>query len=115
MNYGLGDDSSDTITLSPDWRTGSAFQSFDPSTAILNVLPACSSITVPAGFVGPIQCDPTEGPVQYPASSNSPAAATSTCSLFGTAIPLPCWGIYTVGGLLVLGIVLSMSGGKRRR
>jgi hypothetical protein len=37
-------------------------------------LPPCGSISVPIGFVGPVQCDPTFGGPVYTASSSQIAA-----------------------------------------
>lgn len=33
-------------------------------------LPLCSSITTPPGWVGPVNCDPSQGPPYYPASQS---------------------------------------------
>lgn len=36
----------------------------------LGDLPLCSSLTMPPGFVGPVDCDNSQGPVNYPASQS---------------------------------------------
>jgi hypothetical protein len=39
-----------------------------------DTLPPCSSITVAPGFVGPVNCDPSSGGVNYPASQSQVAS-----------------------------------------
>lgn len=39
-----------------------------------DTLPPCSSVVVPPGFVGPINCDPTAGAVNYGASQSQVAS-----------------------------------------
>lgn len=100
-----------------------------PSLRGLGQLPACSSITMPAGFVGPINCDPSQGPVNYtPDVSNLPAVsspwATTTGQILlqpgganlvpylgttGIASTMPTWLPWVAGGLLVL----LLAGGRR--
>jgi hypothetical protein len=50
-----------------------------PPTTPPSSLPPCPSITLPAGFVGPVNCDPTTGPPNY-----SPAVSTPTAT---SAVP----------------------------
>ncbi len=77
-----------------------------------DVLPPCSSVDVPAGFVGPINCDPSAGPVSYPASQSQVADVWAALQNIGTpaaaSTPVPWGTIAMVGGgvfvvLLLLG------------
>ncbi len=36
----------------------------------LGALVPCSSLSLPPGFVGPVECDPSSGPALYPASQS---------------------------------------------
>ena len=38
--------------------------------------PYCANITMPVGFVGPVNCDPSQGPVVYTDTSGNPIVPT---------------------------------------
>lgn len=76
-------------------------------------LPPCSSVQVAPGFVGPVECDPSAGPVSYPASQSQVADIWAALQNMGSggaaaAQPIPWGTIAMVGGgvfvvLLLLG------------
>jgi hypothetical protein len=86
----------------------------------LGALP-CSSVNVPAGFVGPIDCDPSSGAPNYPASQSqlasmwdaissgsSPSSGDQGC---GPGINPNCsgggFGAWLQANALMLGLGLS--------
>jgi len=80
-----------------------------------NTLPPCSSINVPAGFVGPINCDPSSGDVNYPASQSQLAnlaqqlqAQTCTQSIVAG---LCDWYLYAGG---IVGFIFLLMTMKKR-
>lgn len=46
-----------------------------------DALPPCNTITLPPGFVGPVNCDPTLGMPNYPASQSQVANVSSDLQL----------------------------------
>lgn len=68
-------------------------------------LPLCANIVTPAGFVGPINCDPSAGPVQYtPATQPTGETATTTKS----------WGSTLLIAASIIGALLIISQETRR-
>ena len=50
-------------------------------------LPLCSSLTLPPGFVGPMNCDPSSGPPTYTVTVGSSQSSNSnTCASFGLSL-----------------------------
>jgi hypothetical protein len=58
--------------VAPRWRGTSPVARLRSARQIrgLGALPACAGITLPPGFVGPVECDPTLGGPSYPASQS---------------------------------------------
>ena len=98
MLMALGDDT-DTYTvtpgsdsvLCPDGSVAGPGQ-LCPNTGVAFTgnagLPLCSSMTLPTGFVGPVNCDPSSGPPTYTVSTgasqaSAAAAAQAACSQAG--------------------------------
>ena len=83
-------------------------------------LPPCNTISVPAGTVGPFNCDATTGPVNYTVSASELAnlAATLQSEITGatTSASATNYTPYVLGGIALLAIVMvaASSGGRRR-
>ena len=94
MLMALGDDTvtvtpgSDSV-LCPDGSTAGPGQ-ICPATGVAFVnptLPLCSSLTLPPGFVGPMNCDPSSGPPTYTVTVGSSQSSNSnTCASFGLSL-----------------------------
>jgi hypothetical protein len=83
MLMSLGDDTTDGTTDSDSEWGASATGSASSGT-----LPLCSGITLPAGFVGPVNCDPSSGPPTYTVTTgasqaSAAASAQAACSQAG--------------------------------
>lgn len=108
MHISLGDDSTDgtiqytstDLTLTPEagggvpYVAGSALQSSTP--------PPCSAITVPCGFVGPVNCDATDGSYKQDCGVGAtvPTATTATTgnsSGLGIALALALAAVAVLG------------------
>jgi hypothetical protein len=78
--------------------------------ALQDPLPPCSSIVTPAGWVGPIECDPSDGGPVYTAAVDSvlPAAGESFTSWLNRNYVKV--GLGALAGLLFL----SLARGGRR-
>ncbi len=128
MLMALGDDTvtvtpgSDSV-LCPDGSTAGPGQ-ICPATGVAFVnptLPLCSSLTLPPGFVGPMNCDPSSGPPTYTVtvgSSQSSAvySAQTACSQAGGTFNAATGGcqqssttMYLVLGLAALATLLIAS------
>ena len=69
----------------------------------------CSQVSVPAGFVGPINCDSSGGGPVYAASQSQLASAVAQLQgqITGTQLSSPPWGtIALIGGGGLLFVVL---------
>jgi hypothetical protein len=77
----------------------------DLSSADPTLVP-CSSVTLPAGFVGPVNCDPTNGGPSYPASQAQLSAAYSSLAAQVQATAAPSWVL--PAALAAGGLVLAM-------
>lgn len=76
-------------------------------------LPPCSSVNVQPGFVGPVECDPSEGGAWYPASQSQVADLSQWIQdLQATPAAAPSYLPWIVGGAAFL-LLLVLVGGRR--
>lgn len=94
MMMSLGDVNADgTITVQPISTINAQFLATQDASNNDSLLPACSTITTEAGFVGPINCLATNGAQVNYTPATSQGISTSSLLL--------------VAGIAVLGIVLA--------
>ena len=87
MMLGLRAIDPSTITVSSDPLAAfNAAQTSENNAAVAPPLPLCSDITTSAGFVGPINCDPSQGPVNYTPATKSNGTMTMALIIAGIAV-----------------------------
>jgi hypothetical protein len=83
-------------------------------------LPLCTSITVPAGFVGPLQCDASQGPPTYPASQTQLSSVEQDVAalqqqILGLTPTAPTTGTTSYWPWIIGGVALLLLVGMARR
>ena len=76
-----------------------------------DMLPACSSLNLPPGFVGPVNCDSSTGPVNYTPSASQVADLSSQLQALQGAPSLSAWlsansGTVLLGTLAFVGLLM---------
>lgn len=89
MMMTLGDDSSIIVVSSDPLAAFNAAQTPENNDS---VLPPCAGMTLPPGFVGPVNCNPSNGgPTYTPATPAGSSDGTAKALLIMAGLGLAAW------------------------